>query len=247
MYTVTVEAKPKYDESKDPRTTGGAFTISQRMPRDLWDKLKSHGWCWYVSNDDIEDFGNYGAQPGWRYNVEALRLIVRQGNELLVDGEKVTSTRGLSDLWSPAGMAAQQAKVDAEKAEEARREAIKARIGEIAGYIRDAGERPEGSQAVNGEMILDSGNIYGSGRWFTITPYHIWYVKNNGGDGDNWASNNVITGGAGAIGWRIPFNQVIADELRRLANGQLSRDFTLPALPEKPATPSDTLSDFFQD
>lgn len=34
-------------------------------------------------------------------------------------------------------------------------------------------------------------------------------------DGDNWGCNNVRTGGAGAIGWRIPFDAQIADDLRR--------------------------------
>ncbi|MBK7814503.1 MAG: hypothetical protein IPJ52_09450 [Rhodocyclaceae bacterium] len=29
-------------------------------------------------------------------------------------------------------------------------------------------------------------------------------AQNNGMDGDNWSANNVRTGGAGAIGWRMP-------------------------------------------
>lgn len=40
---------------------------------------------------------------------------------------------------------------------------------------------------------------------------------NNGRDGDNWSRNNVTTGGAGAIGWRIPYDEAVACELRELA------------------------------
>jgi hypothetical protein len=37
-----------------------------------------------------------------------------------------------------------------------------------------------------------------------VQPEAIWYIQNNGSDGDNWSSNNVRTGGAGAIGWHVP-------------------------------------------
>jgi len=44
--------------------------------------------------------------------------------------------------------------------------------------------------------------IVGGGEWFVQEGNSIWYVQNNGADGDNWAANNVVTGGAGAIGWK---------------------------------------------
>jgi hypothetical protein len=45
----------------------------------------------------------------------------------------------------------------------------------------------------------------------------IWAVRNNGGDGDRWDINNVRTGGAGAIGHRVPWTAELASELRAIA------------------------------
>ena len=56
-------------------------------------------------------------------------------------------------------------------------------------------------------------NIYGGGDCWIITADAIWYVRGNGGDGDNWANNNL----RGAIGWRLAYDQGLAAELRQLA------------------------------
>ena len=44
----------------------------------------------------------------------------------------------------------------------------------------------------------------------------IWYVRNNGAEGDNWAANNVRTGGAGAMGWRISHSDDLREKLKHL-------------------------------
>jgi len=94
----------------------------------------------------------------------------------------------------------------------------RARVEEIACFIRQEGERPEYSNSnAEGEALLDTFNVHGSGTRFVIGD-GIWFVENNGMDGDNWDVNNVVTGGAGAIGWRIPMDEKLADELRTLAN-----------------------------
>jgi hypothetical protein len=65
-------------------------------------------------------------------------------------------------------------------------------------------------------------NIYGGGQWWIIQENWIWKIDNRGSDGDDWMSNNVNTGGAGAIGHRIPFNQEIADLIRSLKDEKKS-------------------------
>lgn len=105
----------------------------------------------------------------------------------------------------------------AEQAAETKRRA-KHRATEIARQIQERGERPAGSHTTEGERILDSQTLYGGGNWFAVGREHIWYCQNNGGDGDDWSRNNVRTGGAGAIGWRIPFDQDLADELIALGS-----------------------------
>ncbi len=80
---------------------------------------------------------------------------------------------------------------------------------------------------MEGERLIDTQDLYGGGGWFVVGPEGIWRVENNGRDGDNWSANNVRTGGAGAIGYRVPFDQALADELHALAA-------TLGARPEDP-------------
>lgn len=45
----------------------------------------------------------------------------------------------------------------------------------------------------------------------------VWFVLNNGGDGDDWRLNNVVTGGAGAIGRKLPWTAELEAEVRRVA------------------------------
>ena len=51
-----------------------------------------------------------------------------------------------------------------------------------------------------------------------IEESYIWAVQNNGRDGDNWALNNVVTDGHGAIGARIAADPEWADYIRSTAN-----------------------------
>lgn len=81
--------------------------------------------------------------------------------------------------------------------------------------IRSVGEIPKDVQP-NGKAILDTANIYGGGDWWVIEPDYVWYVKNNGGDGDSWDLNNVRTGGAGAIGWRVPKTEELIKKLEEV-------------------------------
>jgi hypothetical protein len=77
-------------------------------------------------------------------------------------------------------------------------------------YVQGTGHRPAGE-----EIYIDKHSIgYGGGTWVVIEPgeNYFWYVKNNGADGDDWSRNNVMTGGAGAIGYRLP----MTDEARIL-------------------------------
>lgn len=102
--------------------------------------------------------------------------------------------------------------------EQERREAGK-RVKALSDHFRDHGERPEGMHTLKGERLLDSQNLYGGGSWWVIQPDAIWYVLNNGADGDNWSVNNVQTGGAGAIGWKMP-RQAEDEAILRAAEDQ---------------------------
>ncbi|NJN48447.1 MAG: hypothetical protein HC808_20515 [Candidatus Competibacteraceae bacterium] len=62
---------------------------------------------------------------------------------------------------------------------------------------------------------MNNQNLLGGGSWWLVDKpgNKIWYVQNNGADGDNWASNNVRTSGVGAIGWYVPYSAKIAQQL----------------------------------
>lgn len=104
-------------------------------------------------------------------------------------------------------------KADAD-AQRARRNAIAA----LKKRIETEGTTPrneDGSQiTIGGTRYLNTQNIYGSGDWFEVTDSAIWYVMNHGMDGDNWAANNVRTGGAGGIGSFIPYDPAIHEQLK---------------------------------
>ena len=108
---------------------------------------------------------------------------------------------------------------------EVRKRAIAQRVKEISAEIRKTGEKPEGTYSPEGDRLFDTQDIYGGGDWFVAGPEYLWYVQNNGMDGDNWSLNNVRTGGAGAIGYRVPATSPLTAELRGLAS-------EIAALPE---------------
>jgi hypothetical protein len=152
--------------------------------------------------------------PEWLYVVRATQRYVRDdGMSFGVGDESGYVYSADCREATPEEAAPHIARL--EQAQKAK--AAKARVAEIAKRIQDTGERPEGDNRPAGERMFDTQNIYGGGDWFVVGPEWIWYVQNNGADGDNWSLNNVVTGGAGAIGWRIPFDQALAHELRTLA------------------------------
>ena len=77
-------------------------------------------------------------------------------------------------------------------------------------------ERPEGMHVPEGEKTGIGPDIYGGGTWWVLGTEWIWYVQNNGSDGADWGSNNVRTGGAGAIGWRTAATPEMATLIRDL-------------------------------
>jgi hypothetical protein len=94
--------------------------------------------------------------------------------------------------------------------------ARKTEIKALATIIQATGERPSDEHSPVGRRVLDTQTIYGGGDWFVVGSEWIWYCRNNGADGDDWSANNVRTGGAGAIGWRVPRSEDLVAQLERL-------------------------------
>ena len=97
----------------------------------------------------------------------------------------------------------ESAELRAKHAEANRKAEALAELKRIARDVQSLGERPEGQHSPEGEVVaITKQDIYGGGDWFVLAADGVWYVRNNGMDGDDWSRNNVRTGGAGAIGWR---------------------------------------------
>ena len=88
----------------------------------------------------------------------------------------------------------------------------------IIKQIENEGEYPAESSILldGGEYLSDLMNGYGGGDCFYVNENYIWHVRNNGMDGDAWGHNNIRTGGAGAIGKRIPFDTEIFEKLKSI-------------------------------
>lgn len=77
----------------------------------------------------------------------------------------------------------------------------------------------DGQLQLDGEEIaMDNGRtrLYGGGEWCVIDKDggRIWWVRNNGADGDAWDRSNVRTGGAGAIGRYLPYSDELEARVR---------------------------------
>lgn len=108
------------------------------------------------------------------------------------------------------------APLKAKEAQKVQRLKAAQRLKEITHMIIEKGTQPEGKNSVVGDLYFDDFNIYGSGKKFVVQSDKIWYIQNNGMDGDDWSYNNIRTGGAGAIGWYIPYDESLVKELNEL-------------------------------
>jgi len=88
---------------------------------------------------------------------------------------------------------------------------IKQTIKRLGTYVQT-----EEQLVLDGEVLFDNQNLYGGGDWIVVQKDFIWYVVNNGQDGDNWSNNNIRTGGAGAIGRCLERTDEMVEQLREL-------------------------------
>lgn len=110
------------------------------------------------------------------------------------------------------------AALEAREQVSAKKKEMATKITSLSRHILQTGTRPEHLAKPEGETLLNTFNIYGGGEQWVIQPDKIWYIRNNGMDGDDWSQNNIGTGGAGAIGTYIPYDEETASLLREMAS-----------------------------
>lgn len=179
------------------------------------------------SQSDLIRISQGEGYGGSRYEIGS---VLRKGEQILIvqkSAAKYYSEDGMSFgvgdesghvyfAWCRVATAEESAPMLAREQAAAEKKAAKTRLAEISDQIRQV-ENYQTEEQPEGDRLLDTQNIYGGGDWFVIGPEWIWYCCNNGADGDDWSRNNVHTGGAGAIGWRVAHTAELANDIRELA------------------------------
>lgn len=115
------------------------------------------------------------------------------------------------------------------KAEKEAQEKRSHELANIALHIQQHGTYPDANNKLpmpDGERYdISPWNEYGGGESIILDKQHgrIWHVKNNGGDSDDWRVNNIRTGGAGAVGRYVAYDENLAQRIRSLMGGPLQK------------------------
>lgn len=67
----------------------------------------------------------------------------------------------------------------------------------------------------NAITVLDTFTAYGTGEKILVKGQTVYFITNNGMDGDRWDINNIKTGGAGAYGSQTVLTENLADEINK--------------------------------
>ena len=188
------------------------YRLSAVVPRETWRKIAKYFEKFYRDEEDALD----GELIGWlTAQPEVVEKILNVREELTLEYRRREAEKRREEKKKKAQEL--QAKLnDIEKAFENAEypDPEKEAPGEAAQF-RPGYEK----MRVEGEVIqhpTHPENVYGGGEWWVIQPEWIWHVRNNGFDGDDWGRNNVQTGGAGAIGVRVPYSEELAAQIRSL-------------------------------
>jgi hypothetical protein len=187
------------------------YSLSAVVPRETWRKIAKYFEKFWDDEDALD-----GELRGWlTAQPETVEKILNVREELTLEYRRREAEKRREEKKKKANEL--QAKLnDIEKAFENAEypDPEKEAPGEAAQF-RPGYEK----MRVEGEVIqhpTNPENVYGGGEWWVIQKEWIWYIRNNGFDGDDWGRNNVQTGGAGAIGVRVPFSEELAAQIRSL-------------------------------
>lgn len=125
MLYFSVENMPTFERNEAGNRTGkgGQFTTTSRIDKALWSQIKAAGACNYLSDSDIEDFGQWDTEPGWRYTLKALVMAVKAGEGVRIDGVECKTIKELFDAIEDVPRKAAEGKERFEQAQAERRAA----------------------------------------------------------------------------------------------------------------------------
>lgn len=182
--------------------------IAQRLPADIWNKIKDQAEYHKGDESDMEfldDMGFLNVNPrevrGWTYKASAVDTLIESGLKVTYRNFDINSSADLHSVDERIQKEQEELKKLTDEVNTVYSKFIE-RLAEL--YLNSERTTEEESDRVSRlEMLTIPGwegpNIYGGGRWMHIKGDDLYLVRNNGMDGDNWNLNNYKTGGAGAI------------------------------------------------
>lgn len=201
---IIADEKAKKQRAADfQRETAAKFAAARAARDEQNAHLRAHGYTWHrATQDDVDD--GMATDTEWH-------LLSDDAREVTVDQALDEIKRGREVVLAEIAEREAEAKRQVEIITAAKNEKVK-----IANTVIETGEKPEGDHRPTGEVLCDTGTIYGTGSWFVVTDTHLWHVQNNGTDGGDWLQNNVTTGGAGGIGYCIERTDAVNQTIERL-------------------------------
>lgn len=201
--------------------------IETFLPESLWKLIEKEATYHKGDADDMEfaeDMDCFDATSesikGWYYTKKAIDILSDASFPILYRNQPISSSEEMKLIDDKCDAArnkyyAEQMAIDNEKT------TIRALLSELsqAGTYIDRSEAESIAkleQLHYKDLHIAGPTIYGTGEWLHNTPDALYYVINNGADGDDWLRNNYPTGGAGAICVKIDKpNSKVDDFLKR--------------------------------
>jgi len=100
---VTVESAPHPQDLSNvilnsPAPQDGAFLVHRRVERETWEKMKAAG-THYLDAEMLEDFDMFNAEPGWRYSLAAIHVLLDAGFAVKIERDVMTTHAELDNLF----------------------------------------------------------------------------------------------------------------------------------------------------
>ncbi len=221
--------KAAFASAEHPKSSFGQFSLQgEELALGGGDRAYGGG-TWAV----IEDAGD--RTPPSDAEILALRERVALADAPLLAAQKAAKEAGLAcAAWhrSVGGAGHHLNEVGIQRCELPLTEAQRAEGLRLCAAYKAADALCYGPQALKGAPFAERKLLREmEERALRATyPRSIWFVQNNGHDGDCWAYNNVHTGGAGAVGQRLPWTPELEALARNAAEAYAALAGTKEAL-----------------
>lgn len=191
------------------------FLCTIPVPEPIWGNLMKPYAEYHKGNiedvENAEDMGYYDMKPielkGWYYSKEAIDALVKAGYLVSYCKEVITSSFDETFLIVKKKKQERDEKI---REFDKKKSQLRAKYYEYLSNSYYMTEKEVEDAKLNGleqilapEIGIKGHNIYGGGIYLVKKDNFLYFIKNNGMDGDDWSRNNFETCGAGAIATRL--------------------------------------------